>query len=171
MIPPAAISFNTSPASSLPQRWLTDHTPNGIPHFRSWTTDFFCLRVDRTGKLIYKPVSPFLVNPHSTQNLCSSVDSHFRKHFIPVLFWEDATGGRATSTPTSQSNSTDCSAPSPQTEIIWWFCQTLWRLPHQLFLVEIKLLSSSREADNLWHSLHDQFSPSFKWTACTKRRL
>lgn len=63
---------------------------------------------------------------------------------------------------------------SPLISIICWFCHTIWKPLHQLFffffLVEIKLISYSRGADN--HSLHGQFIPSFKWTtACTKKRL
>lgn len=96
------IPFST--ALAPPQRWGTDqtqvwsHIPAAELHNFSFTelqifsfTELqnFSFRIKRTGEWIYKSVSPFLVNPHSIQSQCSWVDSHFRKHFIPSLFWED----------------------------------------------------------------------------------
>lgn len=92
--------------------------------------------------------------PHQFK-LIVHLDSHSRDHFIPFLFWEDPTGRRAMSPPSPQCDSTDCSAPSPLISIICWFYQPTSSLPHHFFffLVEIKLISYSREADNSMTSL------------------
>lgn len=166
MIPPAPILFLTV-LSPLRGEGLT--TAQVGSHISAAELRILFLKVNRSGKWIYiNQWGHFWWIPSAIQTQCSSVDFHFRKCFIPLLSWEDTNGGRATSTPTSQSPFTSnfnyllilSHYLKASTSTFFFF----------FFLVEIKLISYSRGADN--HSLHGQFIPSFKWTtACTKKRL